>query len=103
MCSSCNEFKTLVTLCPNGVHSKQLVQKHYPDMSGVDLAGIYASGYIKNKDVKVLKSIDFDSFLNKTALPFGLLGCRRGLTNDFRQTDEIFQQSYRSIVTKIQK
>ena len=45
-------------------------------MNNVDLAGIYASGYIDEKDVKVLKSIDFDFFLNKTALPFGLLGCR---------------------------
>ena len=69
--------KFLVTLCPNGVHSKQLVEKHYPAMADVDLAGIYASGYMKSKDIEVLKSIDFDSFLNKTALPFGLLGCRK--------------------------
>jgi len=45
-------------------------------MNDIDLAGIYASGYINDKDVEVLKSIDFDIFLNKTALPFGLLGCR---------------------------
>ena len=46
-------------------------------MANIDLAGIYASGYMKSKDIEVLKSIDFDSFLNKTALPFGLLGCRK--------------------------
>ena len=53
-----------------------MVQEHFPAMNDVDIAGIYASGYIHEKDVEVLKSIDFDSFLNKTALPFGLLGCR---------------------------
>ena len=74
-----------VTLCANGMHSMQSIEHRFPKLVGTDLTHVYSG--LKEHDkrnqtlLNLLKSVEYDEFMSKSAAPFKLLGCR--FMNDF--------------------
>lgn len=79
------KFPLSVTLCANGMHSMQSIEHRFPKLVGTDLTHVYSG--LKEHDkrnqtlLNLLKSVEYDEFMSKSAAPFKLLGCR--FMNDF--------------------